>query len=202
MVVKRRNSKSFKPGSASASELRVMSYTTTSTTTQRKRNYTPSLEELASPSWHYVEITKYHNDAIVLHDKIPLPAHQALPVQVNAKRGGAAHKNKRVRADKAGQTIKARKRANTKQYVELVTQLKNEGKTDTQVACLLNLAQQSKQWNKKKIWLLRQRFGIGCSRASLRSSLKTALRKGKPTMEFQIQKDASRPQGVTRLANQ
>ena len=191
MVVNRRKSKSFKPSSASASELRVMSHKTINMTTQRKRIYTPSLE-----------ITKYHNDAIVLHDKIPLPAHQALPVQVNAKRGGAAHKNKRVRADKAGQTIKARKRANTKQYVELVTQLKNEGKTDTQVACLLNLAQQSKQWNKKKIWLLRQRFGIGCSRASLRSSLKTALRKGKPTMEFQIQKDASRPQGVTRLANQ
>ena len=113
VVVKWRKSKSFKPDSASASELRVMSYTTTNTTTQRKRNYTPSLEELASTSWHFVEITKYHNDAIVLHDKIPdgdydkyrqfilepvakrilqprcqrpLPAHQALPVHVNAKR--------------------------------------------------------------------------------------------------------------------
>ena len=90
-----------------------MSYTTTNTTTQRKRNYTPSLEELASTSWHFTEITKYHEDAIALDDKIPdydydkdgqfilkpvakrilqprcqrpLPAHQALPVHVNAKR--------------------------------------------------------------------------------------------------------------------
>ena len=113
MVVKRYKSKSFKPGSACVSELGVMSHKTTNVTTQRKRIYSPSLEELASTSWHFVEITKYHNDAIVLHDKIPdgdydkyrqfilepvakrilqprcqrpLPAHQALPVHVNAKR--------------------------------------------------------------------------------------------------------------------
>ena len=101
-MVRRRKSKSFKPGSASVSELRMMSHKTINMTTQRKRIYTPSLE-----------ITKYHNDAIVLHDKIPdhdydkyrqfilepvakrilqprcqrpLPAHEALPVHVNAKR--------------------------------------------------------------------------------------------------------------------
>ena len=103
MVVKRYKSKSFKPGSACVSELGVMSHKTTNVTTQRKRIYSPSLEELASTSWHFIEITKYHNSAIELADKIPdhdydkdgqiilkpvakVPAHEALPVHVNAKR--------------------------------------------------------------------------------------------------------------------
>ena len=113
MVIKRYKSKSFKPGSASASELGVMSHKTTNMTTQRKRIYSPSLEELASTSWHFTEITKYHNSAIELADKIPdhdydkvgqfilkpvakiilqprcqrpLPTHQALPVHLNPKR--------------------------------------------------------------------------------------------------------------------
>ena len=90
-----------------------MSHKTTNMKTQRKRIYSPSLEELASTSWHFTEITKYHNSAIELADKIPdhnydkvgqfilepvakrilqprcqspLSAHEALPVHVNAKR--------------------------------------------------------------------------------------------------------------------
>ena len=118
---RRRKRKSFKPGSASASQISVMSHKTTNMKQQRKsssasasqRIYTPSLEELASTSWHFTEIIKYHEDAIALDDNIPdydydkdgqfilkpvakrilqprcqrpLPAHQALPVHVNAKR--------------------------------------------------------------------------------------------------------------------